>query len=305
MKNVAHCKWLKVGSERTWLIVGSATCVLAIGGVAALHLWAVPVRDQNSDAETPMPMSLANDLKRQDDPSQPRTKNSPRPRGAFTLQPSDRTPMPSGSATDVVQTLRPKAEGGDAQAAIGLYLKLGACAQALAEPISNEELEAYRQVDAAEQFLGGRQRLMESCDGAQPFVRERGRWLEQAADSGDLEAQLLYSVDAEAILGQASAMLADPARVDAYKRKASTFLHQQAATGNIDAMLSLAMDYQNGIMQKKDLVTAYAYYRAVALAAPHIAPPQLLGSLSSSLSPSEIKQAERKGHSIYSSCCSR
>lgn len=220
---------------------------------------------------------------------------------AFTLR--ARTVIPSGNAKEVIQALRPLAESGDAKAALGIYLKLGACRNAMGSVPSEAEVEAYKKAGAAEAILAGAEQRIAECEGTKQLLSEQGRWLEQAADGGLLEAQLLYGVDTEAVLGGRSEMLRDPARVQRYKDKAVGYLQNLASQGNIDAMISLAGAYNNGILVKQDSIRAYAYYKAAQLAMPNLVPEALLAAYRSKISSGDMARGDKVAQEIYRSCC--
>lgn len=222
-------------------------------------------------------------------------------KGAYALQ--NQMQAPSGNAIEVVAGLRSRAEAGDARAAYAIYLKLLSCETALNQDINDEEIKKYEMVNASEGLLEGRMTALEECKGIEGQLVERGKWLEQAAAAGLLEAQLLYAIDPKPIIGDAADMIRDPQKVQQYKTKAVGYLNQLASQGNIDAMTNLAGAYNSGILVRRDAVQSYAYYRAVELAAPGTVPSNLLASQRSQVATNEVSRAERLADQIYQRCC--
>lgn len=222
-------------------------------------------------------------------------------RGAYALQ--NQMQAPSGNAVEVIASLRPRAEAGDAKAAYAIYLKLHGCETAFGQNISDEEIKKYEMVGASEGLLEDRMTALEECKGIEGQLRERGRWLEQAAAAGLLEAQLLYATDPKPIIGDAADMIRDPQKVQQYKTKAVGYLNQLATQGNIDAMTRLASAYNNGILVRRDAVQSYAYYRAVELAAPGTIPGNLLARQRSQIAANDVRRAEQLASQLYQRCC--
>lgn len=223
--------------------------------------------------------------------------------GAFTLESTDRVPVPEEPIVDVAAKLRPAAEQGDERAALALYLALNRCRNSLREPVTEEMVRAFERMNAATSLLAEEAAALGDCREAREMVGERGRWLVRSADAGNLEARLIYASDAEAVLGQESAWLADPARVAEYKRKSERFLEEAAANGNIDSMLMLADGYTYGVMQAKDIPRALAYYRAADKARPGLVDPGMLRTIEQSLTAEEIARAQTLADSILAQCC--
>ncbi len=220
------------------------------------------------------------------------------PTGPFVLDKN--MPVKTGSAVDVVAALRPMAEAGDAKAAFGIYLKLGTCRNVLDSQFS--QYSAPPEKRAALQAISAEAK---DCAGAESLLKEQGNWLEQAADQGLLEAQIMYAIDAGSVLGNATDMLRDPLKVQRYKSKASNYLLSASNQGNIDAMLRVASGYNNGILMPQDNARAYAYYKAARLAMPNIVPDELVTEQEKRVPPADLARANTMAQSIYARCCAR
>ena len=129
------------------------------------------------------------------------------------------------------------------------------------------------------------------------------RWLEQAADSGLVMAQLSYAGNAEAVVGNSSQMLANPEKVAAYRRKAMGYMHQAAAGGSLEALHQLSNAYHYGVLTRRDPVRAYAYYYAKDLAAPSAYSRQYLQTYAGQLDSTQLATATQQGRRIYHACC--
>lgn len=207
--------------------------------------------------------------------------------------------LPRGRALDVIAALQPRAEAGDNDAAFYLFLKIEACRYQLyhggggrAAPVRGDSVES--------QLLA---RTSPECHGLTPeHYRTNLRWLEQAADSGLIMAQLSYAGNAEAVVGNSSQMLANPEKVIAYRRKAMGYLHRAAANGSVGALHSLGDAYHYGVLAPRDPVRAYAYAYAETLALPRYGQFRL-GNYAKQLDPSQLAAATQQGRRIYDACC--
>ncbi len=222
-------------------------------------------------------------------------------RGAYTLQ--NRVSVPKGNAIDVIERLRPRAEAGDAEAALAIYMKLSACERVIEREISDAEMEAYRKMGAASGLMENALQQLKECGGAQKLLDEQGKWLEQAAEAGVAEAQLLFAADVKAVLGAESDMLRDPRKVQQYKVKAVRYLSKLAKGGNVEAMLSLAGTYDNGILSDRDPFRSYVYSRAAQLAVPELIPTNLVEMRRRKVPVDQWSRAEQAARRFYSQCC--
>lgn len=224
---------------------------------------------------------------------------------AYTIPDSERVGVPDGSAIEVVRTLAPMAEAGDARAALAIFHKLEFCWHVLSSGVSAEELVMYKKAGISEdQYLSSAEKNEYECANSQELAYARGKWLEQAAAAGSIEAQLEYSsFPVEVIGGGPLGAVKNPERAREFKTKGLGYLNQLAASGNIDAMLKLSSIYSGGFIVERDMVRAYAMERAVALSQPGLLPPELLEINRSSLSAADRKKAEALANQLHSSCC--
>lgn len=208
--------------------------------------------------------------------------------------------LPRGRALDVIAALQPRAEAGDNDAAFYLFLKIEGCRYQLYHSGDNNR-PAPTSGDSVESQLIAR--TSADCHGLTPeHYRNNLRWLEQAADSGLIMAQLSYAGNAEAVVGNSSQMLANPEKVIAYRRKAMGYLHRAAANGSVGALHSLGDAYHYGVLAPRDPARAYAYAYAESLALPQYGQFRL-GNYAKQLDPSQLAAATQQGRRIYDACC--
>jgi len=209
---------------------------------------------------------------------------------------------PPGRATDVIAALRPRAEAGDADAAFYMFVKVEGCRYQLYHGPGNESRPPPGADDTLESQLIAR--TPPDCHGLSlEQYQDNVRWLEQAADSGLVMAQLSYAGNAEAVVGNSSQMLANPEKVAAYRRKAMGYMHQAAAGGSLEALHQLSNAYHYGVLTQHDPVRAYAYYYAKDLAAPSAYSRQYLQTYAGQLDSTQLATATQQGRRIYDACC--
>jgi len=233
------------------------------------------------------------------------TYQPPRARRAYVIPASERSGVPEGNVAGVLAKLAPLAEAGDARAALEIYNKLSNCRAVIASGIAEDEMAAYRNAGIDEQtFLRGIEKNQENCIGSQEQIEARGKWLEQAAAAGSIEAQLVYLSDPDAIIGGGpSGAVKNPDKAREFKAKGLAYLEQLVASGNIDAMMHLSGVYDAGFVVERDPVRAYALNRVVDRAQPGMIPPELLQFGRAELSSKDLARAESLANQLYSSCC--
>lgn len=244
-------------------------------------------------------------------PIPPPRQSSYRPpsagRHVYTMSDADRVGVPQGPTAEVVAKLTPMAEAGDARAALALYHKLMLCRASLSTSANSKIIDVYAKagVDTAK-YLQELEAEQSDCAGSMESIEQRGRWLEQAAASGLLEAQLMYLSDAEAIVGRdPSAAIRNPEKAREFKTKGLGYLDHLVRTGNIDAMLSMAEIYDAGFIVSRDPVRAYAMSRLADMAQPGLVPQALSESRRNNLSREDQMRAERIAQDSYRACCGR
>lgn len=227
----------------------------------------------------------------------------PQPRGAFLL--GEQVQAPDGPVADVLRQLTPLALGGDANAALKLYMKLSGCELALHHPSDFYRLSSVLTSDDIAALKVKQKAVQHDCATAVSELRARGKWLEQAAEGGDLQAQLLYSMDAEAVLGDRGDVLKDPDSVRRYRDRAAGYLKSLSARGSLDAMLQLSAAYENGVLLERSDLLALAYLQAASFSDPDPAYLELSAPIKSRLSHAEQAEAMRFARDLHHACCVR
>ncbi|QWP75895.1 hypothetical protein J5226_20150 [Lysobacter sp. K5869] len=218
--------------------------------------------------------------------------------GAETVVP------PSGNARDVVAQLRPRAEAGDARAALLIHLKLYECANLQSVPAMEQAAEAYERAGASgSTYIADQQRIRKDCASSAELLSEQAKWLEQAADGGDTVAQMLYASNPGVFFRSATDMLADPAGLERYKQKANGYMSALVGQGNIEAMMWYAGAYDSGVMLAKDPMRSYAYYRLVEMSAPGTISRESMDYQASRIPDGKKVEADALASELYSDCC--
>jgi len=201
------------------------------------------------------------------------------------------TPI-TGDAAQVIDSLMPAARSGDMSAALAIFVKANDCrvrTDTAKRNAPNSNPTALVPSD---------------CQSLAPEdYAAAGKWLETAADAGNVDAQSLYSASPEGVLGPPVDWLRHPEEVSKYKRKAMAFMNTQAANGSIDALLDLSNTYEHGVLTDRDPVKAFAYYRAVELSDESAVSQRSLDYLKQNLSPTDVINAEKQARLIHANCC--
>ena len=97
-------------------------------------------------------------------------------------------------------------------------------------------------------------------------------------------------------------MLRSPENVIRYKRKAIVYMERAAATGNVDALISLGQTYENGVLVQEDPMRAYSYFHAAGMFNPTFTR-IFLERLEGKLSREQVVLAKQRGTGIFNDCC--
>ena len=213
---------------------------------------------------------------------------------------------PPGDALKRATNLLQAAQSGDAVASYEIFLTTLDCdnrlrsAGAMYQEMNNGK-STVRPDDTTEE---DRKNLMD-CEGlltSDSF--QNHNWLKQAAEQGSIEAMIMYSINADHVLGNPNEYAMKPELVQQWKDDSVNYLRKAASLGSIDALYSLSNVYENGIIAPADPVEAYAYRMA---AIKFMRTPSNLRSQlqpSEELTPSQVRLAQARRNNIISSCCS-
>lgn len=221
---------------------------------------------------------------------------------AFSLEGS--TVPPEGKAMDVIRALERQTEDGGGHAALMIALKLMSCRHAIEHQDDDELLFIEAQVfGGVDEAVRKREAQLALCEGiGADEVAKIGQWLQRAADSGNVNAQIYYASSASTILGSQAEMLRSPERVVEFKTRAIHYLQSAASHGSVDALYHLGSAYRNGLLADRDDVRAYGYFLASAKANSHIKPWDM-GQLEASMPVQERRRAAQMAKEIYRDCC--
>jgi hypothetical protein len=127
--------------------------------------------------------------------------------------------------------------------------------------------------------------------------------LSRAAAGGNLRAQLSYF----AVVGRKYESAADVAsnlhEFSEFRTRAAGYLVQAANSGSVDAMVTLAAAYEDGIIVDRNPVAAYTYWLAAQQSGLRQSVEPALARLRQSISQSEASSAEATARRISSACC--
>ncbi|SFK72358.1 hypothetical protein SAMN04487938_1746 [Lysobacter sp. cf310] len=117
---------------------------------------------------------------------------------------------------------------------------------------------------------------------------------EHAAEAGDLQAQLDFSLLAAGVFDLQKAAL-DTDLITRYKRDSMRYLEQAVKAGSVEALSRLSENYDTGLFTPADPLQAYAYGYARHQIVNSPVSALRLGQLGRGLSPSQIKQGQALG----------
>ena len=210
---------------------------------------------------------------------------------------------PPGDALVYVKERLAMSDSGDGLATFDIYLTVMDCKSQLSKsthgpggvgtppPLGMVELQTMERKLRECSELYGDAGLME------------GKWLARAAQQGSIEAKLYYTVDTATVLGSPLDRLNDPESIIVWKENAATYLHDVAATGNLDAILRLSNLYERGFIVQKNGEMAYAYALAANRIQPGLSWPLTMRGLEEELSIKQRESAVALARQIYWSCC--
>lgn len=295
-----------------------AVAVLLITGLTAAG-WGY-VRQGPPEVPTGSPESLAGPSMVDADQWAPAGKGPIRPQSVSPLStrslPFDLERdhvIPDGTAAGLLATLTPQANAGDEVAARQLYLVLQRCRVASAQDVSPQ---AYPDGDpqmhegsglSREGFiarfeasrLSSIEKTMAWCEGVSDAqIEQRGHWLRTAAEGGDITARLTYAIEPQVIIGDAGAMLADPAAVQAYREDAVRYTRSVDELGIHEGLQQMAGIYGNGLLTERDPVLAYAYADVASSLRPSAHDAESMGYMARAMTPRQREQAQHEAHRI-------
>ncbi|CAG0990987.1 hypothetical protein BURK2_02385 [Burkholderiales bacterium] len=257
---------------RSWVIVLGAVSALAIGWWLRADrpdfLWQLSGQDQARAVEVADAKNRSTPL--QAPPANPpgavaSTELNPHGSGAsptsFALHIGGSGPLPRLTDSLELATQIAKAKRGDNDAAYLAARFLGECnLLAIVDASAPSKEEGIDSPMVPPDLAGLRPECKKVPDR---YKAMRIGLFEQAAESGNEQAQVAYISEASDILLDPVRVMQDPEAVNRYRERALGFLLAASAKGNVDAMLTLAFSYEQGLLSQSDQVLACAYALAV------------------------------------------
>jgi len=119
-----------------------------------------------------------------------------------------------------------------------------------------------------------------------------------AAEGGDLTARLIYANDSTLIIGNARAMLSNPAAVQAYREDAVRYVRSVADLGIPEGLQRMAGIYESGVLTEKNPVLAYAYNDVLSSVMPTPYDAETRERLARDMTPRQRDQAQQEAGRI-------
>ena len=211
---------------------------------------------------------------------------------------------PSGSSLDALNAAEAELNAGTAYAGVKMYMAIRQCQES---DIAGQmrELEEVRENPAAQEALLARnEQTLHNCQGiGAPEIARGYSGLRQAADRGDIAAQLIYVSGGEQEFSSAREMIQSPEKIVRFRDDSMRYLNSAAARGSIQAMQILADAYENGVVTPQDHGKSYLYRYVDYLLAPGPLTQQLAERASLRLSPEQISEAQAQARRFLEKCC--
>ncbi len=216
---------------------------------------------------------------------------STKSRGAYKSP--DAARIPDGNLAGNLSLLKSQAYSGHPEIAYALARDLFACygkSQNDSDAFPTDPSTSYK----------------EKCRGLtnQDFL-SAVNLLTYAAQSGDVNAQNSYMGEIGSWIDKHPELQYKSNFTSNYARNSLIFLQRAAASGNVDAMISLATVYNSGIITNRNPVDAYAYMYAASKTGLIPASQRLLSLWQHKLPPSDVAKGVSRGEAIYLNCCTR
>lgn len=228
--------------------------------------------------------------------------------------------LPDGQIQDIYPPLLNRAQSGDLEAKRLLFLVLNQCHtiakfdEASVDPKNiidpqlpdTEENKPYRGEARAKLLADFESRALLSAENTlrqceqlpKGAIGDAARWLTEAAEGGDIYAQLAFGSYIDLVVGAPQEQLKNPEKVRKFNTDTMKYLQGLAARRIPDALYSLSGIYESGIITKKDMVRAYAYKTAYDNIAPINANPRALQTMSKDMTSEQISEAKALAQSL-------
>lgn len=219
-------------------------------------------------------------------------------RGIVASSPPSVVPV---SAFDILDSPRKwfeKAQAGDAQAGISVFLLLRHCMK-FARPV-----EGLSPSDLPTRSTNTASKSNDCSVIPENFAADPLRWLEPAARAGSLDARALYGTNAEvALIGLRNDATLSEARIKEISENALSYLGEAASYGNRSAFSRISDAYERGALGQVDLVKAYAFARAAAELTGDPVLERRAAVLAARLRPYDLSIAQGQARTLAAACC--
>lgn len=222
--------------------------------------------------------------------------------GGFQIVRPEQPWTPGTEALRAVQQWLSASAAGQAHATLRIGEIVGNC-QWLARPVPPPPYDRLPP-DFAARLRSRDARMLRDCQSLllSPEIVQKD-WLSLAAAQGSPKAAVTYALSPMRLLGDETAFLASPGKVQAWRTRAAAYLWRAAQLGSAEALITLADAYLAGIPVERDPIRAYAFYRAWTRLSPDFAQPSLEAYYAGSLSDAERTEALARSRDIYRACC--
>lgn len=222
--------------------------------------------------------------------------------------------LPNVPLADLYPALLARANAGDLNAKRQLFLALNECRMDLqyhAPPYSPDTTVDPALLAAAgisrEQFLAEQRRrsllatdqTLEQCEALpQGVIGDTAHWLRQAAEGGDIYAQLAFFNYLDLLVGPPSEQIKSPEKVEKFNTDSMRYLQGLADQRIPEAFDSLSSAYGLGVVTPKDPVRAYAYKKAGGDLAPNTGSETVLQIMEKDMTSEQVSKAKELARSL-------
>lgn len=216
--------------------------------------------------------------------------------------------LPNAPLADLYPSLLARADTGDLEAKRQLFLALNECRVALhyhAPPYSPDTTVDPALLSAAgmsrEKFLAEQQgssllatdRTLTQCETLpEGVLGDTAKWLREAAEGGDIYAQLAFFNYLDLLVGPPSEQIKSPEKVEEFNTDAMRYLQGLADQRIPEAFDSLSSAYGAGVVTPKDLTRAYAYKKAAGDMAPNTGSEKVLQIMEKDMTDEQVSNAK-------------
>lgn len=207
--------------------------------------------------------------------------------------------LPAGQIQDIYPPLLSRAQSGDLEAKRLLFLALNQCrtiAKFDVESVNPKNIidpQSEHSADFEIRALLSAENTIRQCEKLpKGAISDTARWLTEAAEGGDIYAQITFDYYIDLVVGSPQEQLAYPEKVRKFNADTMKYLRSAAARRIPEAFYSLSEAYASGVVAKKDMIRAYAYKFAYDSIAPIIENPRALQTMSEDMTGAQISEAK-------------